>query len=76
MVIKGVATRKVRKITEALCGLSFSKSQVSDIRKKLNSEIQAWLNPQMEEDYLYVFVDTRYNKVRRDHKVKSHAVLI
>ena len=76
MVIKGVATRKVKKITEALCGLSFSKSQVSDICKRLDTEIQAWLNRPLDDDYPYVFVDARYNKIRRDHRVESHAVLI
>ncbi|MCH8013141.1 MAG: transposase [Candidatus Marinimicrobia bacterium] len=76
MVIKGVATRKVQKITEALCGLNFSKSQVSDICKRLDTEIQAWLNRPLDDDYPYVFVDARYNKIRRDHKVESHAVLI
>lgn len=76
MVIKGVATRKVKKITESLCGLSFSKSQVSEIVKKLDTEIQAWLNRPLDDEYPYMFVDARYNKVRRDHKVESHAVLI
>jgi transposase-like protein len=76
MVIKGVATRKVKKITESLCGLTFSKSQVSEIVKKLDTEIQAWLNRPLGDEYTYVFADARYNKVRRDHKVESHAVLI
>ena len=76
MVIKGVATRKVKRITESLCGLSFSKSQVSDICKKLDTEIQVWLNRPLDEEYPYVFVDARYEKARRDHKVESYAVLI
>jgi len=76
MVIKGVATRKVRKITEALCGLVFSKSQVSEICKKLDTQIQSWLNRPLEEEYRYLFVDARYEKIRRDHKVESHAILI
>jgi len=76
MVIKGVATRKVRKITEALCGLAFSKSQVSEICKKLDTQIQSWLNRPLDEEYPYLFVDARYEKIRRDHKVESHAILI
>lgn len=76
MVINGVSTRRVKKITESLCGLSFSKSQVSEISKKLDKEIQLWLNRPLEDDYPYIFVDARYNKARRDHKVESHAVLI
>jgi len=35
MVISGVSTRKVRKITEEMCGTSFSKSTVSDLCKRL-----------------------------------------
>lgn len=76
MVINGVSTRKVKKVTEQLCGLEFSKSQVSEISKKLDTEIQAWLNRQLTDDYPYLFVDARYNKLRRDHKVESHAVLV
>lgn len=76
MVIQGVATRRVAKITESLCGLDFSKSQVSAICKKLDTEIQAWLNRPLEQPYPYVFVDARYEKIRRDHKVESHGILI
>ena len=76
MVINGVSTRKVKRITEQLCGLHFSKSQVSEISKKLDTEIQTWLNRPLNDEYPYLFVDARYNKLRRDHKVESHAVLI
>jgi len=76
MVINGVSTRKVKRITEQLCGLNFSKSQVSEISKKLDTDIQAWLNRPLNDEYPYLLVDARYNKLRRDHKVESHAVLI
>jgi putative transposase len=76
MVIQGVATRKVTKITESLCGLDFSRSQVSTICQKLDREVQAWLNRPLNEPYPYVYVDARYEKIRRDHKVESHGVLI
>jgi transposase-like protein len=76
MVIHGVSTRKVRKITEQLCGVDFSRSQVSQMSKKLDKDIQTWLNRPLEDAYPYLFVDARYNKVRRDHKVETHAVLI
>jgi len=76
MVIQGVATRRVAKITESLCGLDFSRSQVSAICKRLDGEIQSWLKRPLEEPYPYVFVDARYEKIRRDHKVESNGVLI
>lgn len=43
MVIQGVSTRKVRKITEELCGVTFSKSLVSQLMTELDADIQAWL---------------------------------
>jgi len=76
MVIQGVSTRRVRKVTQELCGLSFSKSQVSEISKRLDAEIQTWLNRPLEDEYPYVYVDARYEKVRRNHRVESNAVLI
>jgi putative transposase len=42
MYIEGVSTRKVRAITEALCGLEVSKSQVSALTAKLDTEIGEW----------------------------------
>jgi putative transposase len=41
MVIQGVSTRKVSKITEELCGTEFSKSTVSELCKALDPDIQA-----------------------------------
>lgn len=42
MVINGVSTRKVTKITEELCGTQFSKSTVSKLCKKLDPLVQEW----------------------------------
>jgi putative transposase len=39
MYVEGVSTRKVREITEALCGLEISKSQVSALTAKLDEEV-------------------------------------
>ena len=36
MVINGVSTRKVTKITEELCGTEFSKSAVSELCRRLD----------------------------------------
>ena len=40
MYVQGVSTRKVKKITEELCGLDISKSQVSTLVKGLDEEVQ------------------------------------
>ncbi len=42
MVIGGVSTRKIAKITEELCGKEFSKSTVSDLCKQLDPAVNAW----------------------------------
>jgi putative transposase len=41
MYVAGVSTRKVTAITEALCGLEVSKSQVSALTARLDAEIDA-----------------------------------
>ena len=77
MYVEGVSTRKVKEVTEELCGTSFSKSLLSSLAGRLDSELEAWRNRRLEaEAYPYVFVDARYEKVRMDHRVISQGVLI
>jgi putative transposase len=75
MVVNGVSTRRVRRITKELCGESFSKSTVSEICKSLDPKISAWRNRPLGE-YPFLLVDAIYTKVRIDGRVRSHAVLI
>ncbi len=77
MYIEGVSTRKVKEITEELCGISFSKSLVSSLASSLDSELQAWRSRRLEaETYPYLLVDARYEKVRVDRRVVNQGVLI
>src|SRR5829696_2311805 len=77
MNVEGVSTRKVKEITEELCGTSFSKSLVSELAGSLDSELEAWRNRRLEaRAYPYVFVDARYEKVRVDHKVVNQGDLV
>jgi hypothetical protein len=72
--IEGVSTRKVKEVTEELCGTSFSKSLLSSLAGSLDSELSAWRNRPLEaKAYPYVFVDACYEKVR---EVVSQGVLI
>jgi putative transposase len=58
MYVEGVSTRKVKDITEELCGISFSRSLVSSLASHLDSELEAWRNRRLEaEAYPYLFVD-------------------
>ena len=77
MYVEGVSTRKVKEITEELCGTSFSKSLVSSLAGGLDAELQAWRSRRLEaKAYPYLFVDARYEKVRVDHKVVGQGVLV
>src|SRR5919106_3759992 len=65
MYVQGISTRKVKDVTEKLCGTSFSKSLVSSLATRLDSELQAWRSRPLEATtYPYLFVDARYEKVR------------
>ncbi len=49
MYVEGVSTRKVREITEVLCGTSFSKSLVSELAEQLDGEWEPWRNRPLTE---------------------------
>lgn len=76
MYVQGVSTRKVKAITEELCGHSFSASSISAITKKLDEQLKAFADRPLEEDYPYLIVDARYERVRIDGTIRSQAVLV
>ena len=77
MYVEGVSTRKVKDITEELCGTSFSKSLVSHLAGSLDAELEAWRSRPLDgEGYPYLFVDARYEKARASGRVVSQGVLI
>ena len=74
--LQGVSTRKVTKITEALCGTSFSKSQISELCQDLDADIKAWRARPLEQAYPYLFIDATYLYIRSGGHVASEGVLI
>jgi putative transposase len=77
MYVEGVSTRKVKHVTEELCGTSFSKSLVSSLATRLDAELEAWRSRPLEaEGYPYLFVDARYEKVRVGSRIVSQGVLV
>ncbi len=76
MYVQGVSTRKVKTITEELCGHEFSSSTISRIVQKLDEELEQFAKRRLEEPYPYLILDARYEKVREDGAVRSQAVLI
>lgn len=77
MYVEGVSTRKVKEVSEKLCGTSFSKSTVSRLSTELDCELEAWRNRPLDADaYPYLFVDARYEKVRAGSRIISEGVLV
>jgi putative transposase len=76
MYLQGVSTRKVKAITEELCGHEFSSATISRIVAALDEELEHFSRRRLEEDYPYLVLDARYEKVREDGAVRSQAVLI
>lgn len=75
--MKGVSTRKVKAVTEQLCGHSFSKSAVSRSVKALDEQLEHFARRLLEEEYPYVILDARYERVRDEAGVvRSRAVLV
>jgi putative transposase len=66
----------VKAITEELCGHEFSASAVSDINKKLDEELTSIMTRRLEEEYPYLILDARYERVREGGVGHSRAVLI
>jgi putative transposase len=76
MYIQGVSTRKVKAITEELCGHAFSASTISRINQTLDGELRKFAERRLEQSYPYLILDARYEKVRIDGVIRSQAVMI
>jgi putative transposase len=76
MYVQGVSTRKVKAVTEALCGHSFSASAISAVNKSLDEALRKFADRRLREPFPYLIVDARYEKVRESGIIVSQAVLV
>lgn len=76
MYVQGVSTRKIKAVTEELCGHGFSASAVSAIVVKMDGELAAFARRRLEQPLPYLILDARYEKVREGGTVTSQAVLV
>jgi putative transposase len=74
MYVQGVSTRKVKAITEELCGHSFSAAAISALNVKLDEELAQFAR--LDEACPYLIVDARYERVREAGVIRSQAVLL
>ena len=75
MYVQGVSTRKVKAITEQLCGTSISSATVSQAASLLDGELEKWRNRPLSE-YRYLYLDACYEQVREDGHVRDLAILV
>src|ERR1700675_2700241 len=76
MYVQGVSTRKVKAITEELCGQEFSASSISAINQRLDESLAQFATRPLHEVFPYLIVDARYERIREAGVIVSHAVLI
>ena len=76
MVVQGVSTRNVQKITQQLCGESFSKSAVSEMCRELDGPVKKFRDRPLGTSCPFVMADAIYIKVREEQRIVSKAVLI
>ena len=76
MYVQGVSTRKVKAITEELCGHSFSASSISAMNHGLDASLAQFAGRPLAEAFPYLILDARYERVREAGVITSQAVLI
>jgi transposase-like protein len=77
MVVQGVSTRRVKKITTKLCGREFSSSTVSRLTEDLDEQVEAWTSWSLEgQCYPFLVLDALLLKVRRQGAVRSTTVML
>ena len=76
MYVQGVSTRRVKTITEELCGHEFSASAISELNVKMDEELKRFMHRRLDEAYPYIILDARYERVRENGVGQSRAVLI
>jgi putative transposase len=76
MYVQGVSTRKVKAITEELCGHEVSAATISRLSQSLDEELNQFAGRQLEDAYPYLILDARYEKVRENGVIRSQAVMI
>lgn len=74
--LRGVSTRKMEAVVQAMGIAGLSKSEVSRLCASLDSQVKAFRTRRLDGEYPYVFLDARYEHVREDNRVQSMAVII
>jgi len=76
MFLKGVSTRKVRDVLDALCGDGVSAGYVSQVTKQLDSEVRRFENEPIGDEYAFLYLDALSVRIRYELKVKRRLILV
>ena len=76
MYFQGVSTRRVANVLQTMCGGEISSSTVSRVAMELDEKLAEFRDRRLNDEYPYLIVDARYEKVRVDGKVISQAVMV
>jgi putative transposase len=74
--IQGISTRSVDDLVQAMGMTGISKSQVSRLCGEIDERVKTFLNRPLEGEWLYLWLDATYVKVRRAGRIVSVAVII
>ena len=72
---KGLSTRQIGPILQKIYGNGYSSSAISKISQRFYSQLEAWRNRALTNDFLLIYIDAIHVKVRRD-TVASEAFYI
>lgn len=75
MFTRGVSTRKVGEVLEALCGRGVSAGYVSNVCKVLDETVKNFENSPIDDDYIFLFLDGLHVRIRYELHVKSLVLL-
>ena len=75
MYVTGVSTRKISDITEKLCGIEISSTQVSNLSKLMDDDLDKFRNRPLG-NMEYIQLDAMYEKIRYNGAVQSLPILI
>ena len=72
---KGLTTRDIGDVLELIYGKNYSRSTISNINVSFYDQMEDWRKRELEKEYLVVYIDAIWEKVKRD-TIRSEAFYI
>ena len=72
---KGLTTRDIGDVLDQIYGRNYSKSSISNINVSFYEQMAAWRARDLDEEYLVVYIDAIWQKVKRT-SIKNEAFYI